>query len=56
MDAPKTPKINKLEYNGCTSNKKDAGQKIFRVCTSPSPVQDGDTASCFNLIAFSVEF
>ena len=29
MGAPKTPKINELEYNGRTSNKKDAGQKIF---------------------------
>ena len=27
MGAPKTPKINELEYNGRTSNKKDAGQK-----------------------------
>ena len=33
MGAPKTPKINELEYNGRTmrrtSNKKDAGQKYF---------------------------
>ena len=27
MGAPKTPKINELEYNGRTSNKKGAGQK-----------------------------
>ena len=29
MGAPKTPKINELEFNGRTSNKKGAGQKIF---------------------------
>ena len=29
MGAPKTPKINELEYNGRTSNKKGAGQKNF---------------------------
>ena len=28
----------------------------FQLCTSPSPDQYGDTASCFNLIAFSVDF
>ena len=29
MGAPKTPKRNELEYNGRTSNKKDAGQIFF---------------------------
>ena len=29
MGAPKTPKINELEYNGRTSNKKDAGENFI---------------------------
>ena len=31
-------------------------RNCFQLCTSPSPDQYGDTASCFNLIAFSVDF
>ena len=31
-------------------------RNCFQLCTSPSPNQYGDTASCFNLIAFSVDF
>ena len=31
-------------------------RNCFQLFTSPSPDQYGDTASCFNLIAFSVDF